>query len=82
MGKFDKEEVLQPAAPESADGGPVLRPAAAPPTGGLPPRDQLRALVKFAISQGYYERWNKLPDPGVRSCSSTDFPTDRGWVSR
>jgi hypothetical protein len=79
MGKFDKEDVLQPAAPEAAAGGRVLRLVAAPPAGGgLPQRDQLRALVKFAISQGYYERWNKLPDPGVRSCSSTDSPTDRG----
>ena len=65
MRKFDNEEVLRPAALESAGGGPVLRlVAAAPPAARrLAQGDQLRGLVKFAISQGYYERWNNLPTP-------------------
>jgi len=66
MGKFDKEELVRLTALES------------PASAGLAPADPLRALVKFAISQGYYERWNKSADLDVRSCSSTDFPTDRG----
>jgi hypothetical protein len=61
MRKFDNEEVPRPTALESAGGGPAVRPAAAPAGGRLAERDQLRALVKFAISQGYYERWNKPP---------------------
>jgi hypothetical protein len=81
MGKFEKEEVSTPPAHESAGSGPVLR-LALPASGKLPQGEQLRALVRFAISQGYYERWNKPSDSVVRSCSSTDFPTDRGWVSR
>jgi hypothetical protein len=80
MRKFEKEGAPTPAR-ESAASGPVLR-LASPATGKLPQREQLRALVKFAISQGYYERWNKPSDPGARSCSSTDFPTDSRWVSR
>ena len=62
MRKFDNEEVPRPAELELAGGGSAVRPAAAvPASGGLAQHDQLRALVKFAISQGYYERWNKPP---------------------
>jgi hypothetical protein len=49
---------------------------------GLPRSDELRALVKFAINQGYYDLWNKSIDDGVSYCSSTDFSTDRNRVSR
>jgi hypothetical protein len=48
----------------------------------LPRSDQLRALVRFAISQGYYDLWNKSVDQGVSYCSSTDFSTDRDRISR
>ena len=47
----------------------------------LPRSDELRALVRFAISQGYYDFWNKSLDQSVSSCSSTDFQ-DRDWISR
>ena len=61
MRKFDNEEVPRPAELELTGGGPAGRPVAAPASGRLAQGDQLRALVKFAISQGYYERWNKPP---------------------
>jgi hypothetical protein len=62
MRKFDNEEVPRPAELELAGGGPAVRPpAVVPASGRSAQRDQLRDLVKFAISQGYYERWNKPP---------------------
>jgi hypothetical protein len=84
MKKFDADEVRRLAALESAGGVPVLRlvTPGAPLTASVAQLDQLRALVRFAIGQGYYEPWNSDADLGVRRCSSTDFPTDRGSVSR
>jgi hypothetical protein len=51
---------------------------AAPPASAEPaPGDALRALVRFAMRQGYYDVWNKPQDKNVRACPSKVFPTDR-----
>ena len=41
------------------------------------PGEALRALVRFAMQQGYYDVWNKPQDKNVRACPSKVFPTDR-----
>jgi hypothetical protein len=63
MKKFELEELLRLTALESAGGAPVLRLVATPAAAQAPAGDRLRSLVKFAMSQGYYELWNKPPDP-------------------
>jgi hypothetical protein len=64
MKKLELEALLRLTALEAAGGAPALRLVPRPAATQVPtPGDRLRSLVKFAMSQGYYELWNKPPDP-------------------